>query len=81
MEIKRKEEDWNEWYGLDEMVMLGSTCLRLTEKEKGEKQGLGGERSQDEKKKKEKKRKYYIKNRKSQILEHAIIFSKLLFKK
>lgn len=39
---------------------------------------LEGERLQDEKKK---KRKYQIKNRKSQILEHAFIFPKLLFKK
>ncbi len=54
MEIKRKEEVvGNEWYGSDEMVMLGSKCLWLTEK-KGEKQGWegGGGRSQDEKKKK-----------------------------
>ncbi len=54
MEIKRKEEDWNEWYGLDEMVMLGSTCLRLTEKEKGEKQGLGGKGHRTRRKKKRK---------------------------
>ncbi len=32
--------------------MLGSTCLRLTEKEKGEKQGLGGKGHRTRRKKK-----------------------------
>ncbi len=55
MEIKRKEEVvGNEWYGSDEMVMLGSKCLWLTEKEEGEKQGWGGgEGHRTRKKKKE----------------------------
>ncbi len=57
MEIKRKEEVvGNEWYGSDEMVMLGSKCLWLTEKEEGEKQGWegGGEGHRTRKKKKRK---------------------------
>lgn len=60
--------------------MLGCKCLRLIGKKEKEEEKQGW-RGKGYRMRRKKKRKYQIKNRKSQILEHAFIFPKLLFKK